>query len=81
MFGEEKMKTRERSNFETTFFMVHGHSSRSTITPSEGPKGFITILQEIGPWKLDHEKRPSSMVRLHGPTSWSIVKTNLKCTH
>ena len=46
-----------------SFLLVH-----IQFTTSE-PKGFVILwfFKEIRPWKLDHEKWPSSMVRLHGP--------------
>ena len=41
------------------------------LTPSEGPKSFVNWFlkksdQEKGTIKSDHEKKPSSMVQLHG---------------
>ena len=41
-----------------SFLLIHIRS-----TSSEGPKGIgIWFFEEIGPWKLDHGKWPSSMV-------------------
>jgi hypothetical protein len=56
-------------------FLVHGHSSWSTFNSHlvRGPKTFYNWFflrnwtMEVGPWKSDHEKRPSYVVRLHGP--------------
>ena len=56
--------------------MVHGHSSWSTFALHlvKGPRLSILISWEVGPWKLDHWKRPSSMIRLHGPfVKWPLV--------
>ena len=60
-----------------SFLLVH-----IWFTPSEEPKGFVNCFFKIwnhGTWtmKSDHEKRPSSMVQLHGP--WckpALRKTN-----
>ena len=39
------------------------------FTPSEGPQGFVNwFLKKSGPWRSDHGKKPSSMVRLHAPS-------------
>ena len=54
-------------------FLVHGHSLvHIGFTPSEGPKGFVSLFfkksdHESWTMKLDHGKRLSSMVRLQGP--------------
>jgi hypothetical protein len=45
-----------------SFLLIH-----IRFTPSEGPKIFINDLLRKQTMKLDHGKRPSSMVRLHGP--------------
>ena len=53
-----------------SLFWCLGHSSWSTFgfTPSERPKGFVNcFFQEIKLWKLEHGKRPYSMILLHGP--------------
>ena len=53
---------------------------RIQFTPSEGPKDFVDNLKrnETRPWKLDHEKKPFSMVRLHGP--WCKPALSVKKT-
>ena len=65
----------------THSFFVHGHSSWSTFgfTPKEGPKDFVNrFIQQIGPCKLDRQvgpwKRPSFLVRLHGPWCKSALR-------
>ena len=65
-----------------SFFLVH-----IQFTPNEGPNGFANFFSkksDDGSWtiKSDYGKRPSSMVRLHGPwckLALNVTYPSLRC--
>ena len=69
-----------RKNSTFTFWcMVIPLDPHSVVTPNEKPKDFVKwFFSNNGPRKLDHNgRRPSSMVRLHGPQCKHAQSSNV----